>query len=184
MKSREQVCQSLAVQHPWPACWWRVYSGTHPDCARAHCITTSSVYIAYTYTVLLEYTKLQLCCLDCYCYLHALSRCMQYGNAFAQGSCHHWGISTLVLLIVNVIHTVMNVIADNFITHPVACGYWHAQCLSSLCICTCEVCSLYWPLVRTVHPRLSNLDYPNPFLSQLLQIFMTFIIIYKMVAIL
>ena len=35
-------------------------------------ITKSSVYIAYSRpTVLLEYTNLQLGCIECYCYLHA-----------------------------------------------------------------------------------------------------------------
>ena len=101
MKSQEQACQSLVAQQPWPVAD-DVF--TLARCACAHCITK---YSSLHRTVLLEYTKLQLGCINCYmhCYLHALSRCMQYGDASsctcARGSCHHRGISTLVLLIIN-----------------------------------------------------------------------------------
>ena len=30
-----------------------------------------TLYMAYSYTILLEYTNLQLGCIDCYCYVHA-----------------------------------------------------------------------------------------------------------------
>ena len=41
-----------------------------PRLCTAYCITNFSVYMSIP-TVLLEYTNLQLGCIDCYCYLHA-----------------------------------------------------------------------------------------------------------------
>ena len=62
------TCSLYYCVHPSPTVQLE-YTKLH--CARAHCIT---VYILSP-TVQLEYTKLQLAigCIDCYCYLYALS---------------------------------------------------------------------------------------------------------------
>ena len=62
-------------------------------CAQIVLIVLLSLLSTYpTPTVLLEYTKLQLSCIDCYCCLHACEHVVKYGNSYIQctwGSCNH-----------------------------------------------------------------------------------------------